>query len=986
MDNISQMKKPSKTEFFRIYPELTRKTENNDVIHKFYYLFNSKQKNEKENTKRELKKSSSTINNTIKYVLNEKMISKDRKSVSNQNSKLDLAESIENSETEKELIYDILDKAIDNQRFNKRNSQKYKKNPDFIKKPLEKFFEQSSIIENLTNRLSAIEATIKQSKKIKTNNTNKDEANSQLDKEIKAKVKFKIDNILSKLSERLFIQKIKKNKFVIKKNEAGGDCYFLLSGKMNKLIMHEYKGIKLRYRDYFIYIKSLLNYKEIDMLLNVLQSNTKFLDVTLIEDITRLTKAFFVHSLKEELKKKINGITISDLENFFKEYNFTLEEFYINKEGMLKEIKIRQEKGSNINIMLRDYIISNIKLPQEDEDLLNSYNLLNIEKEKRAPLVCIFRYENSKTPLYPGDMFGEEKDKKINETIRTEEDCYIGSLSYEYYLALISEEEKKLEAIDSQFILNNFFLKDISPNIFKKYYSMFEKTERKKNEVLYEPGDALDKIYLLKDGIIKTEIYANVKDLINLIKNIIKNLYLKSSNLKLTLNQIMELKKNYLEDDLIVETNENKDYILSDKVPKKLYNLFYSNGFECLGLLEFCLNIPYFTRCTVVSDNAFFREIQKDDLAKILQNDKEVLPEYFNFVHMNAISLTKRLYFLKSNLLKKITNKINDKNKYRITEITNNINNNHKPKIEIINSDKVKNIYNQKSQRTKDKAKFSTKNIMSNKFINNISIKKNTLLSSINNNTLIKEEDSSLFIKGSFDMEKSLLSKRRDSNIKNIASLKLNENEKNLDKNISVVNIRNKILSIDSIKKKMNEELSKKKSLEKLCIVSKYSKKEDKKSLIKDLDKNIYFEERIKISKNGEDILPSDITKENNSNNINIEYIKDNLCKTFRKESSYASLVPSFKSSNLKIKNLLKEMKRKQCINMGQTKFVFCRKPKINKVYNDLIKEQKSANNIKDYYFKKKIEGYSSIVNPMNNTYINRQKTFRVKTRRDFSN
>ena len=79
-------------------------------------------------------------------------------------------------------------------------------------------------------------------------------------------------------------------------------------------------------------------------------------------------------------------------------------------------------------------------------------------------------------------------------------------------------------------------------------------------------------------------------------------------------------------------------------------------------------------------------------------------------------------------------------------------------------------------------------------------------------------------------------------------------------------------------------------------------------------------------------------------------------------------------------------MKRKQCINMGQTKFVFCRKPKINKVYNDLIKEQKSANNIKDYYFKKKIEGYSSIVNPMNNTYINRQKTFRVKTRRDFSN
>ena len=150
-----------------------------------YFILKSKEKSSTE----KIEKAIETINNAIKYVLNEKMTSKDRKSVSNQNSKLDLTESIENSETEKELIYDILDKAIDDQRFNKRNSQKHKKNPDFIKKPLEKFFEQSSIIENLTNRLSAIEATIKQSKKIKTNNTNKDEANSQLDKEIKAKVK-----------------------------------------------------------------------------------------------------------------------------------------------------------------------------------------------------------------------------------------------------------------------------------------------------------------------------------------------------------------------------------------------------------------------------------------------------------------------------------------------------------------------------------------------------------------------------------------------------------------------------------------------------------------------------------------------------------------------------------------------------------------------------------------------------------------------------
>ena len=81
-------------------------------------------------------------------------------------------------------------------------------------------------------------------------------------------------------------------------------------------------------------------------------------------------------------------------------------------------------------------------------------------------------------------------------------------------------------------------------------------------------------------------------------------------------------------------------------------------------------------------------------------------------------------------------------------------------------------------------------------------------------------------------------------------------------------------------------------------------------------------------------------------------------------------------------------MKQKHSINLGQRKFIIYRKSKVNKVYNDLIKEknnessrQKSAKNIiKDYYFKKKIEGYSSIVNPLNNTYINRQKTVKFKT------
>ena len=1002
MDN--QSKRASKTEFFRIYPVLIKGIEDLDTIHKFHKIFTKQKineaKNELKNINKKLqkhqKKSSVSIKTSKKLSsINDKIINLN-KSLSKQNSKFDSIDSYENLEkSEKDEIfkYDLLDEAI---------KKKNKNRSDNLKKALIKFLKSSSIIKNITNNLYVVESTIKKSKKYASNNTSKEDANNQIDEEMQKKVNFKLNLIVTKLSEKLTIKKYPRNKFVIKMNDLGKECFFLISGRLSILKPVEYKGIKLTYKDYFIYLKNLLNLKETDMLLQVLNSNSKFLKVKSLEEITRLIKVYFIYSLKEELKKKMNGITLLELENFFSEFNFTFNEFNIDKDNMLKEIKIKQEIDSNINIMIRNYIDDKLSLSNDDMMLLDNYSILNTEKEKRAPLASIFRYDFFDN-IYPGTFFGEyaldQRVKKRSASIRTEEECYIGSLSYEYYSSLISDEIKKLKVIDLQFIINNFFFKEISSNIFNKYYyPMFKIHEMKKNEVIFDSNDNLESIYLLKDGTIKTEIYANVKDIIELIKNIIKKLYLKSSNLKITLEQIMALKKNYLKDDLIVESNENKDFILSDKIPKQLYNLYYSNGFECLGLLEYCLNINYITKCTVVSEMAIILEIHKDDLLRILQNDKEILPDYYNFVHMNAISLTKRLYFLKSNLLKKITNQINDKNNFKISENTNNANNNHKQKIEIINSEKVKSLYVPKTQRIKEKSKFS-KIIMSNKFINRINDnfrkKKNTLSSLNNNNTLVKEEESSLFAKGYYDMTKSLSTSRRDNSFKKIVSLKLNENEKNYDKNISVVNIRNKILSIDSIKKRINEEKYKVKNMEKLCIVSKYSNKEEKKSLIKLIDNNQYFEEGQKMLKNGDNYSPSYIAKEINLNNIINDSTKDNICKTFRKESSCASLIPSYKSLNQKIKSLLKEMKRKQSINMGQTKFIFYRKSKMNKVYNDLIREnynyeslrQKSATNIiKDYYLKKKIEGYSSIVNPMNNTYINRQKTFRVKTRRDFSN
>ena len=80
---------------------------------------------------------------------------------------------------------------------------KKKKRSDDIKKALEIFLFNSSIIEKLTNNLSIIESSIKKSKKLISGR--KSEANST-DDDLKYKIKAKLNTIVAKLSERVLIK------------------------------------------------------------------------------------------------------------------------------------------------------------------------------------------------------------------------------------------------------------------------------------------------------------------------------------------------------------------------------------------------------------------------------------------------------------------------------------------------------------------------------------------------------------------------------------------------------------------------------------------------------------------------------------------------------------------------------------------------------------------------------------------------------------
>ncbi len=122
------------------------------------------------------------------------------------------------------------------------------------------------------------------------------------------------------------------------------------------------------------------------------------------------------------------------------------------------------------------------------------------------------------------------------------------------------------------------------------------------------------------------------------------------------------------------------------------------------------------------------------------------------------------------------------------------------------------------------------------------------------------------------------------------------------------------------------------------------------------------------------------------NNNKNIEKENEKSYNKGEKINSSLSSLPAIQKSFKKIQHLIGCMKRNYAISKGQKKFIFYKKYKKNKDIN-LIEERNNYNTyrqksvgqkIKDYYLRKKIEGYSALVNPLHNTYINRQKTVKI--------
>ena len=157
------------------------------------------------------------------------------------------------------------------------------------------------------------------------------------DKKLEEKIKNKIDNIVEKLSTKLKIEKVPENKFVIKMNEIGDKCYFLLSGKLSIMKPVEYKNISLTWKDYIHYLVCLKKFNEIDLINKVIDLNHIHINIETIDNLKVITKGFFLRKIDNYLET-FKTLTKDDFQTLLDEYNLKFEDFKLDTMKTLKDI------------------------------------------------------------------------------------------------------------------------------------------------------------------------------------------------------------------------------------------------------------------------------------------------------------------------------------------------------------------------------------------------------------------------------------------------------------------------------------------------------------------------------------------------------------------------------------------------------------------------------------------------------------------------
>ena len=789
MENNIPRTKIEINEYVQVYPSIKNIFESSDSK-KYLYLFSQKT----------YKRASFIPTSQINKITNNRKYSRQ---MSNSSLNVEMEKEFDKDIEKEKKLNEKRDYFLINKDIQLRKN-KSKRTQD-IKHALESFLRQSDLIEKTAKFFEEYRDNLNQMKKSKIKKKDKKEEGSKNEEESEKHIEAYIESLISKLADNVIIEKYKKNQFVVKMNDIGDNCYFLLSGKLSVLKPVEYH-IEITYDEYMQYIANLIKNNEHEIIDNIRRINQSYVDIGLVEDLRDFIKSYFFIKLKKDINYLFdtNNFDISFIDERLKLFNLSYEDFNLSKDNIMEQIEKINITSLMIERDVKEYF-NKIIVPNEDDyfRLNNNPHILEDTKKK----VTIYKYEDF-LYLKPGCFFGETAlDSNINKrnaTIRTEEDCIILSLKNVIYQALLSDSNKKLKSFDVVFICKNFFFNDISPIIFnRRYFSLFKLINKSKNDILYNQSDKLSSIFFIKEGNIKLEINVSMLDIYNLIKYYYDTLT-NNNCIKINQSELKEIKENYIEDKNITDFRHQSKIFKDQLKIKRKFELYSSNYFDTFGLEEFFLKNDYMCSCKVISNDTKLFEISNDSLNIIINSEKQIHGAYYKLIGRKLISLIKRLHMIKIYYV----NQLN----YKIRE---NFFNTEMPKNELIKGQTgekkaFSKLYKKKSEPMliKPRSKLENEEIKNDIFINlkklNIKIHTRNKLDNIDLNGSNTKRRENL----TYDNPRNYTKKfEKNKKLQN----KLNNNitiKKSLDKNNNIILKTPKTTNVKSSLKKNNIENS----------------------------------------------------------------------------------------------------------------------------------------------------------------------------------
>ena len=258
------------------------------------------------------------------------------------------------------------------------------------------------------------------------------------------------------------------------------------------------------------------------------------------------------------------------------------------------------------------------RLPKFDQTIIQRYRILsnNVVRFK----VNLFKYKNI-IELGKGTFFGDTALDKLttrNATIQTTDDthfCFLGNNHYSSYIKL---EKERLTNKEINFIVDNFFLKDIPYKLFEqKVFANFYYHELTKREIICQENQTLEYLYFIKEGIIELSIKKNIPELYETTTNLSKLDYTCLNPPASTFPIIKPYPKDHVAKvNFLYKTTKTKIYNYSQK--------------EVIGFESLCFNMNYLYTAEVISDKVKLYKVHKSYVMKLLNED---ISYYEKFVH-----------------------------------------------------------------------------------------------------------------------------------------------------------------------------------------------------------------------------------------------------------------------------------------------------------------------------------------------------------------